>query len=228
MRLHKLHFHRTHLQMCSNFQNVEHRWICIYICICMYTHGQIFLIFYLSMIKYALHPISTVIWNTWQLLNKVIHCNLGEVFFWSAWIALPFLLDKKLMQRASDQVSWKCACRTESPPHECFYLILLFHKNATCGRNTTAEEIDNSEQGNKARWDVFWCPDQSKRFFFVVQSATTSAGGRLAGQQQPLSLAGRNAPRGWQAARTIWLVLLLLKTGWKCIACAGSHCCSCC
>lgn len=157
-----------------------------------------------------------------------IHCNLGEVFFWSAWIALPFLLDKKLMQRASDQASWKCACRTESPPHECFYLILLFHKNATCGRNTTAEEIDNSEQGNKARWDVFWCPDQSKRFFFLVQSATTSAVGRLAGQQQPLSLAGRNAPRGWQAARTIWLVLLLLKTGWKCIACAGSHCCSCC
>lgn len=50
----------------------------------------------------------------------------------------------------------------------------------------------------------------------------------LAGQQQPFFLAGMNVPRSWHAAHTMWLVLLLLKTGWKYIPCSGAHCCSCC
>lgn len=118
-------------------------------------------------------------------------------------------------------------------PHWCYCLILLFSKNATCSRSThRAGESDNSEQGNQVKLRCFWYSDKSERFSFEAQPLLNiffSAVSKVtAGHLQPLFLAGRNVPRRWQEAHIMWLVFLLLKTGWKCIACSDAHCCSCC
>lgn len=112
--------------------------------------------------------------------------------------------------------------------HWCYYLILLFNNNATCSRSTHREGgSNNSEQGNQAVEVLSDILINLKCFICSLAFALISF--LCCGQSDcwtiTVSIAGKNVSRSWQAAYIIWFMLLLLKTGWKCIASSDAHCC---
>lgn len=177
--------------------------------------------------KYTLYySIIRTIWNTWQLLNK--HGNslkYGGSFLFGGMNSFSF----PSAQNANIESLWSkwtgdALLGQGVTPHWCYCLILLF--NATCSRSTHREgESDDSEQGNQKSWVAYWYSDKHEKFplqyglyyniFFLLSAKWLL-------DSYSLFLDGRNVPRSWQTVHIMWLVLLLLKTGWKCIACSDS------
>lgn len=171
------------------------------------------------------------IWNTWQLLNK--HGNslkYGGSFLFGGMNSFSFTS----AQNANVESLWS-KCTGDAllgqgvTPHWCYCLILLFSENATWAEvHTEREKVTILNKEIKKCWVAYWYSGEHEKFplqyglyyniFFLLWAKWLL-------DSYSLFLDGRNVPRSWQTVHIMWLVLLLLKTGWKCIACSDSQCC---